>query len=346
MVIVIASGVAAERGVIFKSADSIEIAYKTSSVVFDKTGTLTQGKLAVKAEKYLGSSSESSTSLLLGLISGIKHPVSAAVATHLRTKGVLPTAVSDQKSLTGKGVECTAPGLVLRAGNSRWLNLTSDPYVQAILSQGHTAFCFTVNNSLAAVFGLEDSLRPDALPVVTKLRERGISIHVVSGDDDNAVRSVTTRLAISDANVRSNCSPADKKVYIQRLIATPNLSKKSKKPVIMFCGDGTNDAVALAQATIGVHMNEGTDIAKSAADVVLICPGLGGILTIISASQKSLNRIRLNFGWSFVYNLFANLLAAGAFVGTRIPPAFAGLGELVSVLPVIAVAVLLRWSKI
>lgn len=346
MVIVTASGVAAERGVIFKSADSIEIAYKTSTVVFDKTGTLTQGKLAIKVEEYLGGNSECSTSLILGLVSGIKHPVSAAIAAHLKTKGVLPTVVSDQKTLTGKGVEGTASGLVLRAGNSRWLNLSSNPYVQSILSQGYTVFCFTIDNSLAAVFGLEDSLRSDALPTVTKLRERGISIHIVSGDDDSAVCSVASQLGIPGTNVRSRCTPGDKQVYIEGLLATPVSSKNSKKPVIMFCGDGTNDAVALAQATIGVHMNEGTDVAKSAADVVLMRPSLGGILTTITVSQKSVNRITLNFCWSFVYNLFAILLGAGAFVHARIPPAFAGLGELVSVLPVIAAAVLLRWSKI
>jgi Cu2+-exporting ATPase len=119
-----------------------------------------------------------------------------------------------------------------------------------------------------------------------------------------------------------------------------------KKPVVVFCGDGTNDAVALAQATIGVHMNEGTDIAQSAADVVLMRPALGGILIMLNASRKSVNRIKFNFAWSFLYNTFAILLAAGAFVNARIPPEFAGLGELVSVLPVIAAAVLLRWSII
>jgi Cu2+-exporting ATPase len=93
-------------------------------------------------------------------------------------------------------------------------------------------------------------------------------------------------------------------------------------------------------------MNEGTDVAQSAADVVLMRPSLAGILTMMNASRKSVNRIKFNFGWSFVYNTFAVLLAAGAFVNARIPPEFAGLGELVSVLPVIAAAVLLRWSKI
>jgi Cu2+-exporting ATPase len=114
----------------------------------------------------------------------------------------------------------------------------------------------------------------------------------------------------------------------------------------MFCGDGTNDAIALAQATIGVHMNEGTDVAKSAADVVLMRPSLSGILIAITVSRKSIHRIAFNFGWSFVYNVFAILLAAGAFVHARIPPEFAGLGELVSVLPVVAAGILLRWAKI
>jgi Cu2+-exporting ATPase len=107
-----------------------------------------------------------------------------------------------------------------------------------------------------------------------------------------------------------------------------------------------NDAVALVQATIGVYINEGIDITQSAADIILMRPSLAGILTIINASQKSVNCIKFNFRWSFIYNTFAVLLAAGAFINARIPLEFAGLGELVSVLLVIAAAVLLRWLKI
>ncbi|KAK4136471.1 copper-translocating P-t [Trichocladium antarcticum] len=355
MVIVVASGVAAERGVIFKSAAAIEVAYKTSHVVLDKTGTITEGKLTVAREWYSGSDQNATQSLLLGLVGDIKHPVSTAVVRHLRAQGVTPSPVSDPKSLTGKGVEGTAKGsgLALRAGNSRWLDLTSDAVAQAVLSQGYTAFCFTVGGSVAAIFGLEDSLRPDAASTVKTLLDRGISVHILSGDDDGAVRSVAAQLNIAETNVRSRCTPADKQAYITDLLegpAPPNhttTGKKAATPVVIFCGDGTNDAVALAQATIGVHMNEGgTDVAQSAADIVLMRPDLGGIITAIAVSRKSMRRVAFNFGWSFVYNLFAVLLAAGAFVNARIPPEFAGLGELVSVLPVIAAAMLLRWSRI
>ncbi|KAK3985858.1 E1-E2 ATPase-domain-containing protein [Cladorrhinum sp. PSN332] len=352
MVIVMASGVAAERGVIFKSAESIEVAYKTSHVVLDKTGTITEGKLSVAREWYAEGDQNATKSLLLGLVMSIKHPVSAAVAAHLKAQSVSPSPVSEPKTLTGRGVEgaVKGSGLLLRAGNSRWLSLGSDPEVQSVLLQGHTAFCFTIADSVAAVFGLEDSIRPDAASTVKTLLERGISVHIISGDDDGAVRSVGAQLNIAETNIRSRCTPSDKQAYIQALLegtASPNHTTKSKKPVVIFCGDGTNDAIALAQATIGVHMNEGgTDVANSAADVVLMRPNLAGILTTIAVSRKSIRRIAFNFGWSFVYNLFAILLAAGAFVNARIPPEFAGLGELVSVLPVIAAATLLRWSKI
>ncbi|KAL4778181.1 E1-E2 ATPase-domain-containing protein [Aspergillus varians] len=341
MVIVIAGGVAAERGIIFKTADSIEVAYKTSHVVFDKTGTLTQGKLTVAVENIIDSKT-SSMSLLLGLIGSNKHPISRAVATHLKEIGISASIIPDAKVLTGKGVESSTPALTLRAGNSHWLNLSSNPHVQPILEHGYTAFCFTINDTLAAVFGLEDSLRPDALETVSTLQELGIAVHLLSGDDDNAVRAIASQLQIPAPNVRSRCTPADKQTYIQAL-----LSSEVKPPVIAFIGDGTNDAPALAQSTIGIHMNEqdsGTDVAKSAADVVLMRPSLLGILTMIKISKRAVHRIMFNFGWSFVYNLFAVLLAAGAFVNARIPPEYAGLGELVSVLPVVVAAVLLRWD--
>jgi heavy metal translocating P-type ATPase len=340
MVIVIASGVAAERGIIFKSADAIEMAHKTSHVVFDKTGTLTRGKLSVVAKDCID---VDKLPLLLGLIENSRHPVSVSVAAYLKDASVMASTVPEPKSLTGKGVETTLNGRRLRAGNSRWLNLSEHELVRPMLAQGYTVFCFTIDHALQAVYGLEDELRPDTAATIETLQKRGVSVHVVSGDDEGAVQTLASKLSIPGDNVRSRSSPADKKNYIQTLLGT---GTNRKKPIVVFCGDGTNDAVALAQATIGVHINEGTDVAQSAADVVLMRPSLGGILTMMHASRKSVNRIKFNFTWSLVYNTFAVLLAAGAFVNARIPPEFAGLGELVSVLPVIAAAVLLRWSKI
>ncbi|KAJ6442196.1 copper-transporting ATPase [Purpureocillium lavendulum] len=342
MVVVIASGVAAERGVIFKSASAIEVAHQASHVVFDKTGTLTEGKLKVVSEEVL---TEDTTylSLLLGLISDSRHPVSVAVADHLRSKGIKVTAVSDVKSLTGKGLEAQAGGRTFRAGNSRWLNLATEGPVQSVLGNRFTAFCFTVDGTLGAVYGLEDSLRHGTESVISDLQARGISVHIVSGDDHGPVEAVATKLHVPSSSTLARSSPGDKQAYIGRLLKTGQSG--TKEPVVIFCGDGTNDAVALAQATIGVHMNEGSDMAKSAADVVLMRPDLSGIAVIMDTSRRSVNRIRFNFAWSFVYNTVAVLLASGAVVKARISPQFAGLGELVSVLPVILAAVLLRWPR-
>lgn len=349
MVIVIATGVAARHGVVFKSAASIEIAYKTTDVVLDKTGTLTLGRLQVVEEAGFHPDPLKLESLLLGLLGNIKHPVSAAVTTHLSDKGVNQLAIQDAKVVTGKGVEGSWHDTVLRAGNSSWLGLEAHPLVKSLLSKGLTVTCFTVDGDIAAIYGLQDTLRADASSIISQLQRRNIAIHILSGDDDGAVQSVASQLSIASNNVRSRCSPVDKRAYIEALQAEPSppqASKKTRKSAIMFVGDGTNDAVALAQATIGVHMSSGTDIAQSAADVVLIRSDLSGILTLLTISEKAMHRVAFNFGWSFFYNLFAVLLGAGAFVNARIPPDFAGLGELVSVLPVIAAAVLLRWSKV
>lgn len=349
MVIVIASGVAAKRGVVFKTAGSIEVAYKTTDVVFDKTGTLTAGKLAVVREEYVMDSTELTKALLLGLLGNIKHPISAAITTHLTSQGTPALAVSDANVVTGKGVQGTVDGKKLRAGNSRWLALSDDPRVRSMLSKGFSTFCFTIDDKLVAVFGLQDTLRPDAASAIDHLRRSGINVHILSGDDNGAVKEIASQLNVPEDTVRSRCSPADKQTYINSLLAAPSTAPstgKARKPIVMFVGDGTNDAVALAQATIGVHVSSGTDIAQSAADVILVRPSLSGVVTIINVSRKAIHRVAFNFGWSFVYNTFAVLLGAGAFVHARIPPEFAGLGELVSVLPVVLAAVLLRWSKV
>ena len=212
------------------------------------------------------------------------------------------------------------------------------PQVQSLLPQGFTVFCVVINDDLHAIFGLEDSLRPDATSVVSSLVSRGIIVSIVSGDDDGAVQTIASKLGIPPSNAKSRCSPADKQKYLQDIIG-------ESQDVVIFCGDGTNDAVPLAHASIGVHMNEGTDVAQSAADAVLTRPALTGILVLMDLSRAAFLRIVFNFSWAFIYNLFAILLASGAFVNARIPPQYAGLGEVVSVLPVIAITLQLKYAR-
>ncbi|KAI5245393.1 heavy metal translocatin [Aureobasidium subglaciale] len=340
MVVVIANGIAAERGV-FGS--------RVTHVVFDKTGTLTTGEPAVVVQEIILGDSATVQSQLLGVTTGIKHPVAVAVTSYLATQDVVAAEVTDVKSIAGKGIEAILDGdITIRVGNSRWLGVETHPQVQNLLSQGYTVFCVEIGHSLSAVFGLRDQPRPEAASVVKKLQERGISVSIVSGDDKNAV--ATTAFLLGVSTFHAQCSPASKRDFMQSITDIPEGSKR--KPITLFIGDGANDGPALAQATIGVHIapssstsDIASDAARAAADAVLLRPSLEGLLVLTAVSKAAVKRIVFNFVWSFVYNLFVILLAGGAFVNVRIPPQFAGLGEVVSVVPVVVVAVMMEWVK-
>ncbi|KAL9040834.1 MAG: hypothetical protein Q9214_004325 [Letrouitia sp. 1 TL-2023] len=338
MVVVIAGGVSAKHGLICQSSETIEIARKTSHIIFDKTGTLTQGKLSVETTYYLTEDLEPLLQSILGLTSSSKHPVSVAVTTCLRTSGTQPNELESIVSVAGKGLTAMRDGRTICGGNPYWLGFEHVPIIQNILSLGLTVFCVSVDGRLAAVYGLKDQIRPGALEVVNQLRKRSIKISIVSGDNKGAVQSVAMTFGVPETSSRFGCSPEDKQAYVKETLAV-------EKGIVMFCGDGTNDAVALAQANIGIHMNEGTDIARSAADAVLVRSSLKDLLGLLDLSNAFFRRVAFNFAWAFTYNTFAILLAAGAFPNFRIAPQYAGLGEIVSVLPVVAVAMHLKSFK-
>lgn len=338
MVVVIAGGVGARHGLIFKTAESIDTARMVSHVIFDKTGTLTQGKLHV-VEEIIKPPFSYEPAVILGLTTNSKHPVAKAVASHLFSLGIKPQVIDHIASTPGKGIEATWKGWEVKAGNPYWLNVQDVPQVRKILTSGLSLFCVTINDNLVAVYGLQDLLRPDAIATISELHKRSISISVVSGDTEESVNSLASQLGIPPSNVLARCTPDAKRAYVKSILVS------SPKSVVLFCGDGTNDAPSLAQANIGVHMNEGTKVAACAADAVIMRPSLKGILTLMDLSKAFHRRVVFNFAWSFVYNLFAVLLAAGAFPHARIPPQYAGLGEVVSVVPVVAIAMQLKWKK-
>lgn len=347
MVMVIAGGVGAKNGVIFKSPRAIEDARHVSHVIFDKTGTLTQGQFEVVEEVYREETRNKAASIAKQLTASSKHPVSQALTKHLESLGRGSIELESVSSVVGKGMQATLEGQTVRGGNSLYTDAVEDPDVQRLLSQGLTVFCLRYGSALLAVFGLRDALRADTASVISTLQAQDILVSIVSGDSYNVVNRLATELGIPLSNVRGQCSPEDKARYIASLSTALTGGKTTgSTTTTIFCGDGTNDAVALAQADIGIYMAGGTDVAKSAADIVLTHASLTGIIALIGLSRASMRRVYLNFAWSFIYNLFAILLAAGAFVTARIPPAYAGLGELVSVLPVIAVAMQLQWMKL
>ena len=343
MVMVIAGGVGAKHGVIFKSPGAIENARNATHVVFDKTGTLTQGKFVLVEEVYRGENRNQTASIAKELTSSSNHPVSQALAMHFESRGNGSVKLASVSSVVGRGIHATLDGQSVRGGNPLYVDAVEDFDVQRLLSQGLTVFCLRYGSELLAIFGLRDALRIDTASVISTLQARNILVSIVSGDSIIAVDKLATELGIPLSQTKSQCAPEDKARYINSLSAAPPGSGWKIPATIIFCGDGSNDAVALAQADIGIHMAGGTDVAKSAANVILTHQSLTGVLALIDLSRASMRRVYINFAWSFIYNLFAILLAGGAFLTVRIPPAYAGLGELVSVLPVIAVAMQLQW---
>jgi cation transport ATPase len=240
-------------------------------------------------------------------------------------------------------------GAIVKCGNVRWLNMDQHPEVKRLLSRNLTVLGLTVFDAPIAVFGLSLVLRPGVTALIRDLEARGIYTSILSGDDELPVKLVATTLGIT--SFRARCSPEDKKVYVE------NLVRAGQK--VLFIGDGTNDGPALATATIGMSIPSGgpadvlvpqdkcqASVAEGAADVVLLRPDLIAITTLLDLSQASYGRVVAGLAWSLVYNIVAMALAAGAFVNVRIKPEYAAIGETISVLPVIAIALTLRlWER-
>ncbi|GAB7360846.1 hypothetical protein MBLNU230_g0832t1 [Neophaeotheca triangularis] len=334
MVLVIAGGVAAKMGVIIKASDATERAYKVTTVIFDKTGTLTKGGLCVVREELLSDevTDDEANTVAHSLVKDDTHPVAKGVAAHLAHVVSKSVTLDCVKSVPGSGIQAKWNGRTVKAGNPFWLSLEHYPAVSELLDQGLTCFCLSIDDKPTLAIGMEATLRSEAKQVIATLHKRNIATHIVSGDHTRAVAAAARALDVEPTNIASHRSPQQKKEYVEALQANGK--------IVLMCGDGTNDAVALAQANVGAQLGTSSDIASAVADVVLL-RGLEGVPVLLDVSKQAFARIVFNFVWSAVYNVFAILLAAGAFVKVRIPPAYAGLGEIVSVGPVILAALTL-----
>ncbi|KAE8454282.1 hypothetical protein EG329_005207 [Mollisiaceae sp. DMI_Dod_QoI] len=236
MVVLIAGGVGARQGLIFKTGESLEIARKVTHIVFDKTGTLTEGNLSVVEEEYFDAP-ETVLPLILAITANSNHPVSRGIHSHLKSKteSIKPAPHITITSIPGSGLEAKWQSHTLRAGNAEWLSLTTHSAVTNLLSLNLTTLCITLDNKPIAIFGLRDTLRPSSLPLITALKRRGIGISLVSGDNASSVFALATQLRIEKENVRAGYHPAQKAEYVKSLLEAggKGMRKRKRRETVM-----------------------------------------------------------------------------------------------------------------
>lgn len=360
MVMVFASRVAMRKGgFLFVNVTAVERGWEAKRVVFDKTGTLTTGKLKVVFRKTLiggdwgDDIDEQTQKLVKVLCEGEKHPVSRALAASV-SGGTeeCPEVMTD--TVVGRGLEIVIDGQLVRGGQPSWCAPGGQKHhiVKGVIKQGLTVFTLSIDKELKAIFGLEDNIRPEAAGVIAELHSRDIETYIFSGDHKHAVEKVSRILGIPEENCRSNCSPEQKaseiKALQQRLLPVGKDGKQTfNHPIVLFLGDGTNDAVALTQADVGLSMSDSTSVAISAADVAILSTSLTSVVSFLDLSKRVKRCIWVSFAWAVLWNFFAVLAAGGGFVVVRISPEWAGLGELGSVLPVVIIAAFVgvRWRR-
>jgi len=353
--VMVATGVGARLGVLFKEGQVIEDLFRADSVVFDKTGTLTTGKMEVThVECFLqtGSGSQSRPNQILLFLAGsaemnsehvIAKSISQYASLHCGRPLVQPT---DFVNMIGRGVSCSVEGVSLLVGNIQHVEdfgVEIGPQIRFQISEeeqrGRTVVLVAANKVIQGMICLEDHVRPEAASVIYQLKIFGLQVSMITGDNAHSARRVAEAVGIPLENTHSRFSPEQKVKFVEQL----NIQGRK----VVMVGDGVNDSAALLISSVGVSFKGSTEIAVQAADLILLAANLNSLLLAMDLSRVTMSRIRLNFAWAIGYNVLAIPLASGMLstFGAVIPPALAGISEIASSLPVLVFSLLLYSFK-
>jgi Cu+-exporting ATPase len=323
--IMVGSGRGAREGILFKNGESFERAKKITTVVFDKTGTLTQGRpeaVAVISEQGSVNNDQGTTSnnIWLGIAGGLAgnsgHPLSRAVADYIKKNNIVPDKVEDVREERGKGMAARWNGQTVLLGNIKLLkdNDIDTSWAESLNSSEKypgTKLFVAENNKVAGAIVVADQLRPEAKVVISKIKELGLKVAMITGDNRKTAEAIGRELGIK--NIIAEVLPDEKAAEIKKL--------QSQGEKIIFVGDGINDAPSLVQADLGIAMGGGADIAKEAGQVILMQNNLGKVLEAIKISKITFKTIKQNLFWAFFYNIIAIPLAALGFLNPAIAAA-------------------------
>ncbi|MFN8655483.1 MAG: heavy metal translocating P-type ATPase [Candidatus Obscuribacterales bacterium] len=344
MSIVVAAGRAAQAGVLFKEARSLQMLGEINTLIVDKTGTLTIGKPTVQQiHTEPGVLADDLLAIAAAVEALSEHPLARAIVAAARERGLPVAACTDFVSQPGGGAQGLVAGAAVVVGSMAFLQQQSEKPAPATGTTGGASAGTLVGvlrgGSYLGAIELSDALRSTSSEAVASLKQRGIKVVIASGDARETVEAVARAVSADDFFARQ--LPADKAALV--------MSAQEKGARVAMAGDGINDAPALAQADVGIAMSAGTDIAVHAADLVLMQNDIAGILKALKISQAMMGNIRQNLILAFAYNVFAVPAAAGVFVpmgGALLDPMTAALAMSFSSVAVILNALRLRSLKL
>jgi Cu+-exporting ATPase len=346
MSIMVATGKAAQRGVLFRNAEAIEIMRKVDTLVVDKTGTLTEGKpKLVSVVTTEGIDEPSLLKLAASLERGSEHPLAAAIVAGAQEWAVKLTDAKAFDSLTGKGVTGEVDGRKVSLGNRAMLDeLKVDPgelgtRAESLRAAGQTVMFVVVDGRTAGLIGVADPIKQTTPEAIRQLHEEGIRIVMLTGDSRKTAEAVASKLNIDE--VVAEVLPNQKVEVVRKFQAAGRF--------VAMAGDGINDAPALAQAHVGIAMGTGTDVAMMSAGVTLVKGDLRGIVRARVLSRLTMRNIKQNLFFAFIYNSLGVPIAAGVlypFFGILLSPMIAAAAMSFSSVSVIANALRLRRAQL
>ena len=306
--ITVATGKAAERGILIKSAASLELLGRVDTVVLDKTGTVTAGTPQVTDVLCVpGVTEEELLCAAASLEKPSGHPLADAIVQEAARRSIPLCAVSDFTAVPGGGVQAVLDGKTLYAGNDRYMTLIGAgtaalrAAAEALAAAGKTPLYFAEEQQLLGVVAVADVVKPDSAAAIAALRRSGREVVLLTGDDRRTAEAIARQVGVE--RVIAQVLPQDKALCVKEL-------QKDGRLVAMV-GDGVNDAPALVTADVGLAIGAGTDVAIESADVVLMHNSLMDIVDAAALSRATLRNIRQNLFWAFFYNAIGIPVAAG-----------------------------------
>jgi len=345
------TGKGAENGILFKGGEYLEIANKVKTIVFDKTGTLTKGKPSVTDIIDLTNSIGETELLRLAAIaeSGSEHPLGQAVVNCAKEKGIMVSNPDMFEAVSGHGLQARYADHIILIGNRKLMEDNNFPVTQTMDSmlieleiQGKTAVLVAIDNKLAGIIGIADTIKENAKEAIDVLKSMRIEVVMLTGDNERTANAVASKLGID--RVVAQVLPQEKERVISRL-------KSERKNVVAMVGDGINDAPALARADLGIAIGSGTDVAKETGGIILIKDDIRDVVTALDLGKKTVSKIKQNLFWAFAYNTGLIPIAGGVlvpFLGVGIfgwLPMLAGVAMAMSSVTVVGNSILLGRYK-